>query len=156
MKTLERNHIKLFAAALLTALALAVSPAGFAQTTQHKAVTMSLDKASVTTFFNEMKKQTGLDFLCAADLVKSLPTVTIHVNNVDAERVLDNVMGKLGCNYAVKDGIVTVTGKQNKAATYRYISGYVRDDHGESLPGAPVRIKGTDLQTVTEDRKSVV
>lgn len=150
MKTLERNHIKLFAAALLTAVALAVSPVGFAQTDQHKAVTMSLDKAPVTTFFNEMKKQTGLDFLCAADLVKSLPTVTIHVNNVDAERVLDNVMGKLGCNYAVKDGIVTVTGKQNKAATYRYISGYVRDDHGESLPGAPVRIKGTDLQTVTD------
>ena len=150
MRKIERNHVRLFVTTLFTAFMLAVSPAiGLAQTTDHQRVTMKLEKVSVKTFFDEMKKQTGLDFLCSGDLVKSLPTVTVNVRDLDAARVLDNVMGKLNCNYNIQDGIVTVTAKKQHTA-YRYVSGYVRDDKGESLPGAPVRIKGTDLQTVTD------
>ncbi len=43
-------------------------------------------------FFAEMKKQTGLDFICSSELVKKLPTVTVNAKATSAERVLD-----IGC-----------------------------------------------------------
>lgn len=144
------NRFRLLTVVLMTAMALTAAPdVVSAQTAKGRQVTLNLRQVSVKTFFDAMKKQTGLDFLCSSELVKKLPTVTVDVKDMDAMRVIDNVMGKLGCKYVVKDGIVTVTSKEQDNR-FRTVSGYVRDVQGETLPGAPVRIKGTNIQTTTD------
>lgn len=110
---------------------------------------MKLEKANVSRFMNEMKRQTGIDFVYDAEAVKKLPTVTVNVNNMDASRVLDNVMGKFGCTYTVKGNIISFAPKSEKR-TKRYVTGTVTDANGEKLPGVLVRLKGTDCQTVTD------
>jgi hypothetical protein len=49
---------------------------------------MDLKGASVKAFFYVMEKQTGLNFICSADLVKSLPAVVVKVNKKPALEVL--------------------------------------------------------------------
>lgn len=135
---------------LLFALWLA-APAAIPLVAQNinKTVTLSLKKASVKYFFTEMKKQTGLDFICSSELVKNLPAVTVNAKGVDAGRVLDNVIAQLGCKYTVNGSIVTITSIQ-QTAKKRLLSGTVRDENGETLPGALIRVKGTALQAYTD------
>ena len=135
---------------LLFALWLA-APAAIPLVAQNinKTVTLSLKKASVKDFFTEMKKQTGLDFICSSELVKNLPAVTVNAKGVDAGRVLDNVIAQLGCKYTVNGSIVTITSIQ-QTAKKRLLSGTVRDENGETLPGALIRVKGTALQAYTD------
>ena len=135
---------------LLFALWLA-APAAIPIVAQNinKTVTLSLKKASVKDFFTEMKKQTGLDFICSSELVKNLPAVTVNAKGVDAGRVLDNVIAQLGCKYTVNGSIVTITSIQ-QTAKKRLLSGTVRDENGETLPGALIRVKGTALQAYTD------
>jgi type II secretory pathway component GspD/PulD (secretin) len=59
-----------------------------AQSIGEKKVTMDLKGASVKAFFYVMEKQTGLNFICSADLVKSLPPVVVKVNKKPALEVL--------------------------------------------------------------------
>jgi type II secretory pathway component GspD/PulD (secretin) len=80
-----------------------------AQSIGEKKVTMDLKGASVKTFFYVMEKQTGLNFICSADLVKSLPAVVVKVNKKPALEVLDMVMASLNCKYVINGTLVTVT-----------------------------------------------
>ena len=114
-----------------------------------KTVTLSLQKVNVKDFFAEMKKQTGLDFICSSELVKKLPTVTVNAKATSAERVLDQVLSELGCKYSVNGSIITITANHVKDSR-RLISGIIKDENGEVLPGANIRVKGTSLQTFTD------
>ena len=121
-----------------------------AQTSTDKPVTLSLQKANVKDFFREMKRLTGLDFICGSELVRQLPLVTVSVKDVPAERVLSDVLGQIGCKYTIDGSIVTITHRDQTGRT-RHIEGTVRDDQGEPLPGAIVRVKGNSVQVVTDN-----
>lgn len=141
-----RRLVVLALMAFATAAWLPVS----AQTSTDKPVTLSLQKANVKDFFREMKKLTGLDFICGSELVRQLPLVTVSVKDVPAERVLSDVLGQIGCKYTIDGSIVTITHRDQTGRT-RHIEGTVRDDQGEPLPGAIVRVKGNSVQVVTDN-----
>ena len=142
--------LRRLAATVLLAFATALAVPALAQTTTGKTVTLSLQKAGVKQFFAEMKKQTGLDFICSAELARQLPLVTVSVKDVPAERVLSDVFTQLGCKYTIDGTIVTIT-HRDKSGRTRQIEGTVRDDQGEPLPGAVVRVKNGEAQTVTDN-----
>lgn len=65
-------------------------------------VTLKLDKVGVKVFFSEMKRQTGLDFVCSSELARHLSPITLHVSGADAAQVLDQVLGSRGCQWSRK------------------------------------------------------
>lgn len=138
------------AAALLVLLLMAV-PAVAQTSSSGGSVTLALKEANVKTFFKTMRQQTGLDFICSAELAKQLPAITYSAKNAEVGAVLDAVLGKMGCQWSKKGNIVTVQKKDIKDG-WRYVSGYVSDTSGEPLIGAYVSVKGTDLRTVTDDK----
>ena len=122
-----------------------------AQSIGEKKVTMDLKGASVKTFFYVMEKQTGLNFICSADLVKSLPPVIVKVNKKPALEVLDMVMASLNCKYVINGTLVTVT-RYEREVQNRSLSGLLTDEKGEILPGVSVRVEGANIQAVTDDK----
>ena len=44
-------------------------------------VTIKMTSATVKNFFAELKKQTGLDFICSTDLAESLPKVSLNAQD---------------------------------------------------------------------------
>lgn len=151
-----RKH-DLYSMGLVLALSAAPcwmgSSALMAQTHQptviKKNVTLHLQKASVKDFFAEMKKQTGLDFICSADLAKQLHAITLNVKNMEASQVLDEVLGNQNCQWKRKGDIIMVTRKE-KVQGHRLLKGYVKDEEGEPVIGAFVKVEGTNIQTVTD------
>ncbi len=82
-----------------------------AQQAAQKKVTLNLKSANVKDFFNEVTKQTGLNFLCKSELANQLPRVTVRETDKPVRQVLSDVFGRLGCNYEIEGNIVTVTRK---------------------------------------------
>ena len=65
-------------------------------------------------------------------------------------QVLDQVLGSRGCQWSRKGNIIMVTRKESIVQGYRLLKGYVKDEEGEAVIGAFVKVEGTDIQTVTD------
>lgn len=113
-------------------------------------VTLSLKNVSVDQLFSQIKKQTGYNFVSSSDLTKSLPKVNVTANNEPVKSVLERVLSPLNCSFDIDEHVITVyrkvTGTHN-----RTISGYVRDENGEVLPGVPICIGDSRVCTITDE-----
>ena len=130
---------------LMTMLTLNVA----AQSVKDKTVTLDMTQVTVKQFFAEVKKQTGVNFIYSAELAKSFPKVTVKAQNRPVRQVLNEVMNKINCTYDVEGNIVTVTRKLSGART-RTVSGVVKDDTGEPLPGVSICIDDSKVCTITD------
>ena len=119
------------------------------QSVKNMNITLHLKSANVKDFFNEVTKQSGLNFFCKSDLANSLPRISIDKEDTPVKDVLDDVFSKLNCNYVIEGNVVTVTSKdENKT---RVLSGYVRDDTGEALIGVTVKEINSGAITTTDN-----
>ena len=130
---------------LMTLLTLSVS----AQSVKDKTVTLDMTQVTVKQFFAEVKKQTGLNFIYSAELAKTFPKVTVKAQNKPVRQVLNDVMNRINCTYDLEGSIVTVTRKLSGART-RTVTGVVRDDMGETLPGVSICIDDSKVCTITD------
>lgn len=112
-------------------------------------VTIKLKHASLKSFFEEVSKQTGLDFIYDSDQMKNLGDITIDVHEQPVRKVLGQVMNQVGCHYAIDGNIVTVT-KKNALAYRKGISGQVTDGWGVPLAGVTIRMQGSNGGYVTD------
>ena len=130
---------------LMTMLTLNVA----AQSVKDKTVTLDMTQVTVKQFFAEVKKQTGLNFIYSAELAKTFPKVAVKAQNRPVRQVLNEVMNKINCVYDVEGNIVTVTRKISGART-RTVSGTVKDDAGDPLPGVSICIDDSKVCTITD------
>ena len=120
--------------------------AAMAQTPEEQRVTINLENATLSTFLEEVKQQTGLDFMSTSDAIRSSAKVTVHETNTPLKAVLNKVLGKLGYSYDINDGFISLSAKQK--AGKRTIGGRVIDQSGEPLMGAIVSVKGHQIRAV--------
>lgn len=133
---------------LLTAL-LQVSAASAAQP-----ITLSEDGAPLEKVLKEIRRQSGYDFLYNAALLRKAKPVSVHVRSVSLEEALrQSFIGQpLGYTIEHKTVVVKEADKLqlNRVKPPVDVIGKVVDEHGQPLPGASVRVKGTSQGTVTD------
>jgi TonB-linked SusC/RagA family outer membrane protein len=123
-----------------------------AQAQSQKApVSMSLKAVPVKTVLDQLKKQTGLNFIYSTDLAKTWPKVSINVRGVSPRRVLDLLMGEINCTYDLEGNLVTIT-RRMAGARVRMVSGIVTDDQGEPLTGVSICIDDSKVCTITDSQ----
>lgn len=146
------TNIQHYGVALVLLLAMLIgTPAeALAQKDAQQTVTLTMKKVSAKTFFTELKKQTGLNFVYSSELSESWPAVSITANKKTVKQILDEITLKLGCEYKIEGNVVTLY-KQSLSGTKRNVSGIVRDEQGLPLIGVPVCIGETRVCTVTDD-----
>ncbi len=138
--------------ALLLALAPAMWPTiAKAETAQVKSdrVTLSLQNVTVEQMFSQIKKQTGYNFVISSELSKTLRRVNVTANNEPVKDVLERVLNPLNCTFDIDDRVITIYRKLSENRN-RTISGYVRDENGDVLPGVPICIGDSRVCTVTD------
>ena len=146
----EMRKIKQCMLLLTLALWLAPWSAAIAQQAGGKNVTLNLSSVTVKQFFAEVKKQTGLNFIYDAEAAKEWPKVSINVKDKPARQAIEQVVSSIACEYAINGNIVTIT-QQKLSGRERTIRGYVYDDQGQKLIGAPVCIGESRVCTVTDN-----
>ncbi|HMI01784.1 MAG TPA: SusC/RagA family TonB-linked outer membrane protein [Pedobacter sp.] len=140
---------------IIFAVILQVSAAGFAQK-----VTLSSSNARLTEVFNEIRNQTGYDFLFTSETLKDAKRVSIKVENAELKDVLNQLFTNQPLEYIINKKAVIVSKKEAPSFLDRVvdaftppldISGLVLDEKGLPLAGVTVRVKGTNKATFTDN-----
>ncbi len=146
--------MKLTTLILITAV-LHVSATSFAQK-----ITLSKKNALLIKVFNDIRIQSGYDFVFTATLLKNAEPVTINVKNAELGDVLRTIFDGQPFDYSIEDKSVIVSSKEvsfldNIKSALQIpvtVSGKVTDTTGTPLPGASI-VNKTDGKAILTNNK---
>ena len=139
---------------ILLVVALALLPMGLkAATPADKLVNVNHKTAAVETVFDDISKQSGLNFFYSSEMAKEWPKITIRATKKPAEEVIRQVAELIGCSYKITGNIVTVS-PMERSGRERTVKGVVRDENGEVLVGVPITIGNGRVLSVTDESGS--
>lgn len=139
---IKKARMFLLFLALLLALTVSALPPS------NTKVKINVRMQPATVVISQIQKQSGLNIVYRSDLAKEWPVITMKETGT-AEEILQEVAEQLGCTLIIKGNIATLTSQQLSGRT-RNVKGFVRDEHGEPLAGAPICIGESRVCTVTD------
>lgn len=125
------------------------SSVALAQENDKKTVSLSMKNVPLVTFFDEVTKQTGLEFVYDADQIKALGEVNINAKDEPVRSVLGQVLNLVSCGYTISGNQVTVT-KKNVGDKRKGVYGQITDSSGQPLPGVTIRMEGFNGGYITD------
>ncbi|MBB5437873.1 TonB-linked SusC/RagA family outer membrane protein [Pedobacter sp. AK017] len=128
-----------------------------AQATKAQRITFSQKNASLEQVFKEIRKQSGYDFFYDLEDIKKAKRVDLSVNNETLEEVLNRCFEDQPFTFMVKDRTVIIKEKRQPKTTGIAavvqkvdIKGKVTDQNGGPLPGVSIKLKGSNLGTMSD------
>ncbi|MCD0487329.1 TonB-dependent receptor [Pedobacter sp. MC2016-14] len=119
-------------------------------------VSINVKNAPVKEVLNQITKQTGYNFICDADVIKTNSTITLKVNKMALGKVLEQCFTNqpieilFGSDNTVlikqKTRLVTVA----PAPQAINITGKVLDAKGQPIPGVSVKVKGSTAGAMSD------
>ncbi|SEM84924.1 TonB-linked outer membrane protein, SusC/RagA family [Mucilaginibacter gossypiicola] len=134
---------------LLVATILQASASGYAQK-----ITLSEKNAPLEKVLKKIGEQSGYDFFYNSKVIKDANPVSINVLNTELEDVLKLTFKGQPFIYNIDDKTIIIKPRPFDAEPQPIpvikVSGVVTDSKGVTLPGASVRIKGSDKGVITD------
>ncbi|SHL81649.1 TonB-dependent receptor [Chryseobacterium polytrichastri] len=135
---------------ILLLCCLQLSMVSYSQT-----ITINANKADITQIFKEIESQSGYQFFYKYRDIANAHPVTINLKNASLEETLAKSFLDQPFTYKVLDKIIVVSRikiaspdpNTNHAAK---VTGLVKDESGQPLPGVSIRIKGSSGGTITD------
>ncbi|MDX3916952.1 MAG: SusC/RagA family TonB-linked outer membrane protein [Pseudosphingobacterium sp.] len=119
-------------------------------------VTLSVRGASLEKVMEEIRKQSGYDFMYDDELIKATAApVTLNVQGMEIQKVLPILLENQPFDYRINDKIISLVPKKNTslpkiAQRQSSISGVVTDTTGKPLRDVVVKVSGTRHSTATD------
>lgn len=118
-------------------------------------VTISVKDAPIELVLNQIKKQSGYNLLYNNKTLDHAKPVSFSVTNAPVEEALQKCMFNQPLAYKIVDSTVIIKAKElpsPRAEKQKLIdvTGKVLDETKQPLPGASIKIKGTDKGTVSD------
>jgi len=114
--------------------------------------------ASLTKVLSTIKQQSGYTFLYTDQDLEN-KKITVHVKNADIEETLKACFQNLSIDYKIVDKNILLKIKQQPeappnvvAAPPVVVTGKVVDEKGQPLPGVTIKIKGSNLNWITDEK----
>lgn len=119
---------------------------------QNQLVTLDLHQCNVRQLFKEIRKQTGLRFVFNENHVADLTNLDVQMERRKVEEVLGQVFKNTNLECRFEDDVIFVVPRVPQQQTVKSvtITGKVNDTHRSPLPGVTIRVKGTQIGTVTD------
>ncbi len=155
---------------LLVTTMMQVSAGGFAQK-----LTLNQSKITIKQIFKEIKKQTGYDVFYLPEIIKEKKSLSVNFSNTPLEEVMKQSLEGQALVFTIFERSIVVKVKEETLLNQLLsqfkkinINGKVLDEKNNPLPGASIKIKGTQknatsnlngefsLQNVNEDAVLVV
>ena len=117
-------------------------------------VSIELKNVSLREIFEQVKKQTGMSFMYSNDDIRHLQKRDFKMTDADVETIMEACLKDTGLTFEVVDEVVIVKPAvqvMNSVPQKKMVlSGTVKDNRGDVMPGVTVRIKGTTLGVATD------
>lgn len=138
----------------LTFFFLVISLLTFTVKASAQKVSISFNNAKVEKVLSSISKQTGLSIAYSKQIVNLDRKVSIKVENANVNLVLEKLIADTNLNYEIKDNKIYLFEKESDGSTpvttqKKKITGVVTDSNGETIIGANIIIKGTNIGTTT-------
>ncbi len=121
----------------------------YGQTTR---LSLNAKHISMEEVLETIEDESEFFFLYNKDLVDVEQEVNVSVENETIKKILDDMLSGTGIDYAVYDRQIVLTNSEvitQMVSQQKSISGTVKDEEGQPLPGVTVLVKGTSNGTVT-------
>lgn len=133
------KHRRIARCALMMAAAFVLATASaFAQK-----ISLSETNAPLRKVFDQIRTQSGYDFLFTTSILKNAGPVSIQVKDAELKAVLDKIFEGQPLKYEINEKTVVVKQKEPASAGID-VHGRVADQQGNPLAGATVLVKGTE------------
>ncbi|QNK63628.1 TonB-dependent receptor [Pedobacter sp. PAMC26386] len=130
---------------------LYLSAAGYAQT-----ITLNATNASLEEIFKDIEKQSDYSFFYKYKEIIQAKPVTVKLKNVSLKQALIQCFQNEPFTYKIIDKNILVTIKPGSSASGNVpeqkvaLTGFVKDEKNQPLPGVTIRIKGSSEGTFTD------
>ncbi len=128
---------------------LQISAKGYSQS-----ITLNVNGASLDKVFSAIEKQSDYHFFYKYNDLKLASPVTIQVANASLEETLKQCFKNEPLTYSIEQKTIIVVKKEpvpvTAPAAKIKVTGQVKDETGETLPGVTVTIKGANNAVVTD------
>jgi TonB-linked SusC/RagA family outer membrane protein len=121
-----------------------------AKTYSQDKITLKLDAAELKTALRQIEKRSSYRFLYNDDVVTSSKKVTINAQNTPVTEVLDGILSNTELVYRLLANNLVVISQKNMLIQDVKVTGKVKDDKGEPLPGVTIKIKGSASGVATD------
>ena len=143
---------------LLTVALIQVQAVGLAQS-----VTAKLHKEPLRNVFKIIEKQTGVTFFYNDEHIKNAHPVTIEAQQMPLDDFLTAILKPEKLAFEIKQGNVVIMRKETGApekngdpmaspAPKTKVSGSITDSNKDPLPGATIRIKGSQSMVLSDEK----
>lgn len=131
---------------------LEVNAAAFGQHINLSARDITLEK-----LFKQIEKQSGYSFFYKEETIMDLPNINVDIHDATIQEVLDKCFKNKPLDYKIIDQSVVIRRKFDARAPMenagpKLFFGTVVDQSGQTMPGVTVRIKGTNLTWITDEK----
>lgn len=157
------SFIKIMLVMKLTILLLITGMLSASAKVKSQVVTFSVKDVSLDKIFTTIEAQTGFVVFCDFRYIKEAKPVTLDVKKLRLNKVLDKIIEFEGLNYSIEDKTIVISdglmsNKKTNAEEDKpndiTIQGRVKNEKGEPLAGAVVKVKSSGKAVVTNSTGS--
>ncbi|WP_099291088.1 SusC/RagA family TonB-linked outer membrane protein [Butyricimonas sp. Marseille-P3923] len=141
---------KLVSLFFLVSVTLGLTSLPSTVTAQAQKITLNVRHVKLVTVLEEIQKQSGINFIYNEKIISEVNDITLDVKDAPIDTVMTRVLKGTNLQYEIHEKIIVITEKPVREKDSRKISGIVRDEKGEVLPGVTVLVKGTSVGTATD------
>lgn len=118
-----------------------------------KTVSLRFTNVKVSDILKEIHRQSGLEFVYNSNEIKAVEPISINVSNVTVGEALNKLFANTDISYRINGETITLwkQAAQEKGREEHVVSGVVRDNFGDPLPGVTVKFKNRNIGVITDD-----
>lgn len=137
--------MKLVTVLLLTGI-MQIHAAAYSQNVYN----FSVNNISVKQMFKQIEKSSKYTVFYRLDQVDVDKKINVDVQDAPIETVMQKVLQKQPLTFQVVDDIIIIKPADEKPIVTLTVTGVVKDVSGQPLPGVSVKLRGSNLGTVTD------
>lgn len=154
--SMSAKFMKIILAASIFFISAAVNAVELSEYNQTKKFTFELKNVPIKNVIKYIEKQSEYVFFYYADVLDDSQKVSLEVLNLPVNEVLNKLFKDMPVNYEIKDRQILLKKKEAAPASKiqqskgkKLIQGLVKDETGEVVIGAAIKVKGTTIGTTT-------
>ena len=119
---------------------------------QEKVLSVNFKNATLLSVLEYLSNQTECVILYNHEQVKGTSGISVELKDKTMSEVLDKCLEKTKFTFKLVDGVYAITLKsdEKKKEEKKVLTGTVKDEYGEVMPGATILIKGIAVGVVTD------